>query len=300
MTAPDFDGFLVSTGWLAAHLSDPDLVVVDVTAGPAPLTDPDGAEGAPRAAFAAARIPGARFLDLKADFSDPAAPFGFTAPAPDALAAALGRAGIGNAARVVIYSNAGWGWAARFWWLLRSVGFTNAALLDGGRRLWTAEGRPLESGPAPDPVPATFQVSATPAVFVDKAAVLAALDHPDARVVNALPAAAHSGKAESKHGRRGHIAGSVNVPQADLVDPATNRLRDPAALAERFAAAGVTAEAPVITYCGGGIAAAVDAFALARLGAADVTIYDNSLAEWARDPALPMSAPAAPADPVSA
>ncbi|OWJ69172.1 sulfurtransferase [Inquilinus limosus] len=291
----DFDRFLVSTPWLAAHLDEPDLLVFDVTSGVASVREPDGPLVPARDAYEAGHIPGARHLDLKADFSDPDSPFDFMMPSLDRFAAALGASGIGNDSRVVLYSIGSYGFAARLWWMLRHVGFDRAAILDGGRRRWVAEGRTLESGSAAPFAPARFEIQTVRHGFVGRDDVLAALSDSTVRVVNALSPAAHSGEAESRHGRRGHITGSVNVPQGDLVDPATNRFRAPPEIEARFASAGIGPGERAITYCGAGIAAAVDAFALARIGHDDVAVYDASLAEWARDPALPMSAPALPA-----
>lgn len=271
------DGFLVETDWLAAHLDHPALRLFDCTAG---LT----AE-----AFAGGHIPGARRIDLQKDFSDPASPYGYTLPPLADFAAALGRAGIGPDNDVILYSQGSYGWATRLWWMRRHIGFARAAVLNGSQAQWTAEGRPLETGPDTPPVPVDFPVPVRDAgLFVDQAAVLAAVGSPAACIVNALSAEQHSGAAESKYGRRGHIRSSLNVPFATLIDPADNRFRPAEALAETFRAAGVLDKPRVITYCGGGIAATVDAFALLRAGHGNVAVYDASLAEWATKPDLPM------------
>ncbi|ATN36640.1 hypothetical protein ACO34A_22900 (plasmid) [Rhizobium sp. ACO-34A] len=289
-----FSPFLVSTNWLADHLADPDLRLFDVSQGPVVVGGETISAGQ---AFEKEHIPGARYLDLKSGFSDPESPFNYMAPATAVLAAAAGAAGIGPDSRVVIYSAGSYGFAARLWWLLRSIGFSNAALLDGGKEFWIGERRSLETGTVA-PYPATIlQAKPLSGTFVGREDVLAALARNDTVVINNLPANAYSGAAESKNGRRGHITGSVNVPQGDLTDPASKRFLSPEEIRQRFAGAGLTAEKRAITYCGAGVAASVGAFALAYADHSDVAIYDASLAEWACDPSLPMSAPAAPPDP---
>lgn len=288
-----FSSFLVSTDWLSDHLDDPDLRLFDVSQG---QVAGDGTTVSANEAFRRGHIPGARYLDLRSGFSDAESPFNYMAPPAAVLAAAAGGAGIGQDSRVVIYSAGSYGFAARLWWLLRSIGFANAALLDGGKELWIAEGRPLERGDV-EPYPAAIlQAEPVSRSFVGREDVLAALDRDDTVVINNLPANAYSGAAESKNGRRGHITGSVSVPQGDLTDPASGRFLPPDEIRERFADAGVTPEKRAITYCGAGVAASVGAFALAYVDQSDIAVYDASLAEWARDPSLPMSAPAAPPD----
>lgn len=288
-----FEPFLVSTDWLADHLDDPPLRLFDVSQGQIAV---DGQTVSAREAFERQHIPGARYLDLRNGFSDPESPFNYMAPTAAVLAAAAGAAGIGSDNQVVIYSVGSYGFAARLWWLLRSIGFTNAALLDGGKELWMAEGRPVKAG-STEPYPvAILQPDRALGGFVERDDVLSALDRDDTVVINNLPPNAYSGAAESKNGRRGHITGSVNVPQGDLTDPASKRFLSPEQIRRRFAASGVTQEKRAITYCGAGVAASVGAFALAYVDQSNIAVYDASLAEWARDPSLPMSAPAAPPD----
>lgn len=232
-------------------------------------------------------IPGAALLDLQADLSDPASRLRFTAPPPDALAAAFAAKGVGDDRDVVLYCDGDIWWATRVWWLLWSIGFDRAAILDGGLKKWMAEGRPLETVPRTHPA-AALTARPRPQAFIDKDGVLAALADAGAVVVNCLRAEQHEGTSAIHYGRPGHIAGSVNVPAAALFNP-DNTFRSPAELAALFDARGAPAGKRVVAYCGGGIAATGDAFALtALLGRSDVTVYDNSLQEWAADPALPM------------
>jgi thiosulfate/3-mercaptopyruvate sulfurtransferase len=185
----------------------------------------------------------------------------------------------------VLYDSRANMWAARVWWMLRAFGFDDAAVLDGGWRAWTTDGRPTSTEPARWPA-ATFTARPRPGLFVGQDTVRAALDSGRTCLVNALDRAQHRGETQP-YGRPGHIAGSSNVPAMELVDGATHRYRPRDELRAAFAEVGERGER-VITYCGGGIAASSDAFVLHLLGHDDVAVYDNSLSEWAADPNLPM------------
>ncbi len=277
---------LVSTAWLAEHLGDDDLRLFDVTvklrpAIPWPYTIESG-----RTDYEAAHIAGAVFLDLTDELSDRAAPLPLTMLTPEALARALGAAGVGQASRVVAYATTSPMWASRLWWMLRSCGFDNAAVLDGGLGKWTAEGRSTEAGGRTYP-PANLTLAARPGAWADKAEVLAAIGDGAVCTINALSPAVHSGASATNYGRKGRIAGSGNVHYAGLL-AADGTWRADGELADLFTTTGALGKARVICYCGGGISATMDALALTRLGHANVAVYDGSLSEWSRDPAMPM------------
>lgn len=278
---------LIGTDALAARLGEPSLRIYDCTTWL--LADHDDEPyrvQSGRADYRQAHIPGSAFLDLQADLSDADSPYRFTMPAPDVLAARFAEHGIGDEGLVVLYSRGNPQWATRIWWMLRSLGVDHAAVLDGGWDKWLREGRPARGGDERYR-PATLSARPRPGLFVDRAAVLAALADPAARVVNALSPESHAGRSP-RYGRPGRIAGSVNVPALSLRDPESLALVAPDAAAAAFAAAGVESGQRVVVYCGGGIAATLDAFVLHQLGYEDVAVYDNSLNEWANDPALPM------------
>jgi thiosulfate/3-mercaptopyruvate sulfurtransferase len=282
---------LISTEALAVALGDPGVRVYDCTTylEPTPPGSPDPYIAVPgRASFEAAHIPGADFLDLQGEFSDQGTRLRFMMAPAAQLAAAFGRHGIGEGTRVVLYSIGTMMWATRFWWMLKALGFDGAAVLDGGFDKWQAEGRPVEPGPAKGYAPASFVARPRPGRFVDKHAVLAATTAPGAVIVNALAPQYHQGLEPSRYGRPGRVPGSVNVPAASLVDPATKAFAPLADAAQKFAAAGVTRDKHVIAYCGGGISATVDLFMLHQLGFDDLTLYDGSMGEWAKDDALPI------------
>ncbi|MCO5121510.1 MAG: rhodanese-like domain-containing protein [Burkholderiaceae bacterium] len=280
-------GALCNTAALAARLEDPGLRIFDCTTWLIADSDDDPyrvANALPE--YRQAHVPGSAYLDLQAELSDSGSRFRFTLPEPKALAAAFGRHGIGDDAEVVLYSRNSLQWAARIWWMLRAIGFDRAAILDGGWEKWEREGRPVRGGDERYPA-AGLRARPRPELFVDSEAVLAAIGDSGTRIIDALSPQSHAGQSR-RYGRPGRIAGSVNVPAASLRDPDTLELLSPDAAAAAFAAAGVDADTPAIVYCGGGIAASMDAFMLHQLGNDRVAVYDNSLNEWASDPAFPM------------
>ncbi|HEY6433362.1 MAG TPA: sulfurtransferase [Acetobacteraceae bacterium] len=279
--------YLVQTEWLEAHLGDPDLRVLDCSVHLIPDPKITYLVVPGREAFEKAHIPGAQFADLHNDLSDRSQPYRFMLPSAEHFAAAMGRLGVGEGSRVILYSATTLWWATRVWWMLRVFGFDNAAVLDGGFQKWQRESRPVESGPAPAPVPARFAVREQRPLMVDKHVVKTAIGDASVCTINALMPEQHAGTGGVSFGRPGHIAGSVNVPAAHLVDPATNAMRTPAELRTKFAAVGAL-DREVLVYCGGGIAASADALALVMLGHDNVRLYDASMSEWALDASLPM------------
>ncbi|MEM7407701.1 MAG: sulfurtransferase [Pseudomonadota bacterium] len=283
---------IVDSRWLAENLTAPDLRVFECTVyldppGPdvdAPYVVRSGLEDYQRA-----HIPGAAFLDLQAELSDNSSPshLRFTMPAPEDLAEALGRRGLGNDCRVVLYSRTNMQWATRIWWMLRAIGFDHAAVLDGGFDRWQLDGRPTQGGVQDYPA---AQLDARPrdGLFAHLDDVKAAMDDRGVCTLNALSPQLHSGE-DSRYGRAGRIPGSVNVPATALQDPDDRTFASAETAAAHFAEAGARPDQPVIVYCGGGIAATLDAFLLWQLGYEQVRVYDASMSEWARDISLPMT-----------
>lgn len=169
---------VIDTGQLAAKIGQPSLRVFDCTTylePPPPGVDEPYVAVPGRHTFEAAHIPGADFLDLQGEFSDSSAKLRFMMPSTRHLEEAFGRHGIDEHSDVVLYSIGTMMWATRFWWMLRSLGFDGASVLNGGFDKWQAEGRPTESGPPKGYTPATFTAAPKPGYFVDKSAVLAAI-----------------------------------------------------------------------------------------------------------------------------
>jgi thiosulfate/3-mercaptopyruvate sulfurtransferase len=172
--------------------------------------------------------------------------------------------------------------------MLRSLGFENVSVLDGGLDKWKAEGRTIEAGPARGYRPSTFTAKPRRGYFIDKHQVLAASGDRNTVVVNALSPQLHQGLEPSRYGRPGHIPGSVNVSAATLFDPETKAFVPLAEAETKFAAQGIAKDKRVVAYCGGGISATIDLFLLYRLGYDNLTLYDGSMGEWAKDASLPI------------
>ena len=280
---------IVSTEWLEAHLEDADLRLFDCSVHLRPAAPDAGVPYHPesgRADYERGHIPGAAFLDLRDELSDPDAEHFFMFPSPERFRAVLERNGIGTGLRVVLYSAGSIMWATRVWWMLRAAGFA-AAVLDGGFDKWVREGRALSTEAVSHP-PARFEARPCPGLFVDKHAVRAALGDADTLLVNALAEEWFRGETPSRYGRRGRIPGSVSVPASTLLDPETHAFVSPRVASERFDAAGVNECTRVIAYCGGGISATVDLFLLHQLGYEALSLYDASMGEWAKDESLPI------------
>jgi thiosulfate/3-mercaptopyruvate sulfurtransferase len=277
--------YLVETEWLAQHLDD--VAVLDCTTHLIPDPKITYVVKPGREDFERGHIPGAQFCDVSRDVSDTTQKLNFMLQTPEDFAAAMRRFGISNGTRVVTYSTANPWWATRVWWLLREFGHDNAAVLNGGWQKWTAENRAIETGPGHHRSAGDFVVREVRNLMVGKDEVKAAVGDAGVCTLNALLPAQHTGSGGNSYGRPGRIAGSVNVPAAHLLDPATNVFLPADELRRRMGAVGAL-DRPVIAYCGGGIAASADAMILTMLGHTNVRIYDASLSEWAKDESLPM------------
>ncbi len=283
-------GALVHTDWLEAHLGDANLRIFDCTTHLMPAgadTDAPYRIVSGKAEYDAAHIPGAGFIDLQGELSDNSTKLRFTLPSADQFAAVMSRCGVGEGARVVLYSADGIMWATRVWWMLRGFGFDNAAILDGGWEKWRSEGRPVSTEPCAYP-PATFVPRPRLDLFVGKERVRTVLGDTNTVIVNALPSELHRGTNPSRYGRPGRVPGSVNVPAGRLIDRNTKTFVPLADASAKFSAAGVEPSRNVICYCGGGIAATVDLFLLYQLGYEHLSLYDGSMGEWAADASLPI------------
>ncbi|MGB9357112.1 MAG: rhodanese-like domain-containing protein [Acidimicrobiia bacterium] len=270
---------LVTIGWLADHLDDPDLLVFDCSR----FVDMTiGHEKSGRPAYDREHILGAAFLELQDDLSDPEAELTYSPLPIGALAAAFGRLGIGDETRVVLYDNSGSMWAAWAWWLLYSVGFDRAALLPSGVADWRDAGHPVTDQTTEYP-PATLTPARRPGALADRDEVLAATEDPTVRIIDVLPPESYQGLF-AMYDRPGHIASAVNEPMAAISGDGFS-LKSTEEIESGLG--GVPAER-AISYCGGGIAAAASAFAMVRAGYTDVAIYPGSLEEWTKNPALPM------------
>lgn len=264
---------LVSTDWLAAHLKDPDLRVIDAS-----WYLPDMARDA-KAEYQAAHIPGARFFDID-EITDSRSNLPHMAPPPEKFVARMRAMGIGDGHQVVVYDGAGLFSAARVWWTFRLMGKMDIAVLDGGFPKWQAEGREVEDMP-PVMRDRHIMVSRQNHMVKDVTQVAHAAKLGEAEIIDARGPARFKGEVpEPRPGlRQGHIPGSRNVPFATLLN-ADGTMKSVADLRATFEAAGVNLAKPAITTCGSGVTAAVLSLALERMGHRNHALYDGSWAEW--------------------
>lgn len=272
---------LVSTEWLSAHINAPDLVVLD--ANVVIEMDNNGMRSlSGRTFYEQGHIPGAGFADLKGELRDGNSHLEFALPSPEQFVAAMSALGVSDNSRVVIYDAYGSGWAARVWWMLRWVGFDNAAVLDGGFGAWKAEGRELSTAAAIEPT-GNLSLNLRPEIFSDRDEVFAAINNQEVTIVDALPEAHYLGDMQM-YARVGHIPSAINIPAFSLLD-ADGRYKSDDELDMSIV---LDRNKRTITYCGGGISASNDAFMLHRLGFTNVAVYSPSLQEWAADEKNPL------------
>lgn len=272
---------LVSTDWLAARLSAPDIRVVDAT-----WVMPDSGRD-PRAEFEAAHIPGAVFFDID-EICDEASPYPHMVPSAAAFSAKVRKLGLGDGVTIAVYDSNRFCASARVWWMFRLFGHEAVVVLDGGMERWRAEGRPLEEGPArPRERHLTARQNHTLLRELDQ--MRANVTSRREQVVDTRSPGRFKGELpEPRPGlRSGHIPGSVNVPYSELLAP-DGRLKRPSELRPLFVRAGVDLGKPIVCSCGSGVSAAVAALALFELGRPDVAVYDGSWSEWGAQPDTPI------------
>ena len=262
----------VSTDWLAAHLSDPNLVVLDGS-----WHMPTAARNA-QADYLAGHIPGAVFFDIDG-VADTDSPLPHMLPAPAAFARMVGALGISESMTIVIYDEIGLFSAPRVWWTFLAMGAKDVRILAGGGPKWRAERRPTEVGLVARPRQ-VFDARFDPARVVDFDTVRAASQHGTTQIADARPPQRfHAEAPEPRKGLRGgHIPGSTNLPVSMLTE--AGQMKSPDQLATLFAERGIDLDKPLITTCGSGITAATLALAAELAGARSVAVYDGSWTEW--------------------
>ena len=273
---------LVSTAWLAKHLKDPDLRLLDAS-----WYLPDTGRDA-RAEYEAAHIPGARFFDID-EISDARSELPHMAPPVEKFMSRMRAMGVGDGHQVVVYDGAGLLSASRVWWLFRLMGQENIAVLDGGLPKWVAEGNATEDMP-PIPRDRHMTVRLQNRLVRDVTQVAQASKLGDPQIVDARAPARFRGDApEPREGlRAGHIPGSRNVHYETLLN-ADKTMKSPSEARIAFEAAGVDLDRPVITTCGSGVTAAILALALQRMGHNEWSLYDGSWSEWGMFPTVPIA-----------
>jgi thiosulfate/3-mercaptopyruvate sulfurtransferase len=267
------DDPMVSTAWLADHLEDANVILLDAT-----WYMPGGDRDA-RAEHAQAHIPGALFIDID-EVSDHSNPLPHMLAEPHDFATHARRLGVEPTSTVVVYDSHGLFSAPRIWWSFRVMGHDNIRVLDGGLPKWIAEGRPVETG-WPQKPHGEFKAHFDPSLVRTLAEVLTALTDGDAQLLDARAAPRFTGEApEPRPGLRGgHMPGARNLPSQAVV-AADGRLKSAEELEQLFAQAGIDLNRPIVTTCGSGVSAAILALALARLGRDGAPVYDGSWTEW--------------------
>ncbi len=277
-------GALVSTQWLADHLSAPDLRLVDATwyiPSPTPAETPDA-----RAKYDACHIPGAVYLDID-DIANSDDPTPHMLPSPEKFSSRVRKLGLGDGNRIVVYDNNGGIASARVWWMFRVFGHGDVAVLDGGLAKWLEEGRPTEDHPTV--IQERHFTARFDSTLVREIDQMISLSARGAQIADTRSAERFSGTVpEPWPGiESGHIPGSVNLYYADLLDPDTKTFLPADRLAAKVFEAGLALDQPIVATCGSGVSAAVLALGLHLLEAGDVAVYDGSWSEWGADPSTP-------------
>lgn len=264
---------LVGTEWLAANLGAPDLRLLD---GSHHL--PTAGRNA-RAEYDRAHIPGALFFDIDA-IADPDTDLPHMLPSAEKFAEDVGRLGIGNGNKVVIYDAVGTTGAARVWWTFRVFGHRDVAVLDGGLPKWLAEGRPMTADVSHFP-PQPYRAEKHPELVRDLEQIRRNIDSRREQLLDARSAGRFAAaEPEPRRGLRGgHVPGSLNLPSTRLFNE-DRTFRSGEDLRRLFEEAGLDPGKPVATTCGSGVTAAVLALGLYLIGRTDAAVYDGSWSEW--------------------
>lgn len=280
--AQDDPKTLVSTEWLASHIKNPDLRILDASwYMPAENRDP-------KAEYDAAHIPGARFFDID-EISDQRSDLPHMVPSVEKFMSRMRAMGVGDGHQVVVYDGAGVNSAARVWWLFKLMGQNDVAVLDGGLPKWQAEGRAIEDLP-PVVRDRHMTVRRQNHLVKDVTQVSSASKLGDSEIIDARSAARFTGEADEPRAglRSGHIPKSKNVPFANLIDP-DGTMKSADECRTIFEAAGVDLSKPAIATCGSGVTACILALAMERFGKTDFAVYDGSWTEWGAFPTLPIA-----------
>ncbi|MBA7935197.1 3-mercaptopyruvate sulfurtransferase [Klebsiella sp. RHBSTW-00215] len=273
--------FFVAADWLAEHIDDPEIQIIDARMAPPGQDDRDL-----NAEYLAGHVPGAVFFDIEA-LSDHTSPLPHMMPRPEAFAVAMRELGVNSDRHLVVYDEGNLFSAPRAWWMLRTFGVEKVSILAGGLEGWRRDELPLEQS-LPELPEGDFDGRFDPLVIKRLTDVLLVSHEGSAQIVDARPAGRFNGLvAEPRAGlRSGHIPGALNVPWTELV--INGELKTVDELNEIFARQGVDFERPIIASCGSGVTASVVVLALTTLGVNGVSLYDGSWSEWGARTDLPI------------
>lgn len=284
-----FPNAIVNCEWLAEKINNENIRTYDCTTY---LHYRDNDPSLPyvvesgREQYEKSHIPNSSYIDLQSDLSDKDSPYRFTMPDLEILSESFKKIGIGENFHIILYSRNGTQWSARIWWMLRSVGVDNVSILDGGFNEWVRLGLPTSDKILTFPE-SNFNFKPRDDIFIGKEPVIKALEDKNTKILNSLTEDIHKGQ-NPRYGRPGRIPNSLNIPFHKLLDPETGKFLGAEELLDIFEQNKIGYENKIINYCGGGIAASLEAFVLYQLGYKNLKIYDNSLSEWAIDENLPM------------
>ena len=278
---------LVETDWLESNLENPNIRIFDCTVWLKPHPKKIYTIVSGKKDYDEGHIPNSDFLNLE-DISLKNTPYPFMMPDIKTFDKVMSLKGVGPDTHVILYSRANIQWATRVWWMLKSMGFNNASILNGGFDRWNNQNKNIST------TPVTYQENKFISIpqnglFCTKEEVLNSLTNNNISIINALRSTLHDGSEKVDYGRLGHIKNSINIPSLEMVDPDTNLYKSLEDLKIIFNNYNVLSKEKVIAYCGGGIAATNIAFVLTALGFNNITVYDASLSEWAKNNNLPMS-----------
>ena len=278
---------LVETDWLESNLENPNIRIFDCTVWLNPHPKKIYTIVSGKKDYDEGHIPNSDFLNLE-DISLKNTPYPFMMPDIKTFDKVMSLKGVGPDTHVILYSRANIQWATRVWWMLKSMGFNNASILNGGYDRWKNQNKNIST------TPITYQENKFISIpqnglFCTKEEVLNSLTNNNISIINALRSTLHDGSEKVDYGRLGHIKNSINIPSLEMVDPDTNLYKSLEDLKIIFKNYNVLNKEKVIAYCGGGIAATNIAFVLTALGFNNITVYDASLSEWAKNNNLPMS-----------
>lgn len=278
---------LVETDWLESNLENPNIRIFDCTVWLNPHPKKIYTIVSGKKDYDEGHIPNSDFLNLE-DISLKNTPYPFMMPDIKTFDKVMSLKGVGPDTHVILYSRANIQWATRVWWMLKSMGFNNASILNGGFDRWNNQNKNIST------TPVTYQENKFISIpqnglFCTKEEVLNSLTNNNISIINALRSTLHDGSEKVDYGRLGHIKNSINIPSLEMVDPDTNLYKSLEDLKIIFKNYNVLSKEKVIAYCGGGIAATNIAFVLTALGFNNITVYDASLSEWAKNNNLPMS-----------